>query len=275
MKLSIITINLNNRLGLERTIRSVVCQTFHDFEFIVIDGSSSDGSLDVIKKFSSYITYWKSEPDNGIYNAMNKGVKVARGEYCLFLNSADTLYDSSVLQKVFADNPQESILYGHLLMGNEVSIAEEKITLKNFLGHTIGHQSSFIKRTLLLSNPYDESLRIVSDWKFFFQEIVLHNVSCRRLNLLIAKFDLNGISTTHQILLEKEREKVLNEFFSPVVLSEVYKYFGIKDKYFELFVNIGDSSHKWRFYNIVILLLKIFTLNRGWVKHLEFRRNDG
>lgn len=96
MKLSIITINYNNREGLRKTIESVVAQTTREFEYIVIDGGSTDGSVDVIKEFSDYIDYWVSEPDKGIYNAMNKGVKVAHGDYCQFLNSGDWLYDSNV-----------------------------------------------------------------------------------------------------------------------------------------------------------------------------------
>ncbi|MDR2910496.1 MAG: glycosyltransferase [Bacteroidales bacterium] len=95
MKLSIITINLNNVAGLQKTIESVVKQTFTDYEYIVIDGGSTDGSADIIKQHANKITYWVSEPDKGIYNAMNKGIRVAKGEYCLFLNSGDWLINSN------------------------------------------------------------------------------------------------------------------------------------------------------------------------------------
>ena len=101
MKFSIITINYNNCEGLRRTIESVVNQTCHDFEYIIIDGGSTDGSVDVIKQYADQIDYWVSEPDKGIYNAMNKGVAVAKGEYCLFLNSGDSLHNNSALAKVF------------------------------------------------------------------------------------------------------------------------------------------------------------------------------
>ena len=101
MKLSIITINLNNASGLEKTIQSVINQTYKDFEFIVIDGASTDGSVEVIKKYSSGINYWVSESDTGIYNAMNKGIRKAQGEYCLFLNSADYLFSPNLISAVY------------------------------------------------------------------------------------------------------------------------------------------------------------------------------
>ena len=92
MKLSIITVNYNDAKGLERTIQSVISQTFHDFEFIIIDGGSTDGSVDVIKKYESHIGYWVSEPDGGIYQGMNKGLLQARGEYLNFMNIYNLIF---------------------------------------------------------------------------------------------------------------------------------------------------------------------------------------
>ena len=100
MKLSIITVNLNNRDGLQKTIDSVICQTFRDFEWIVIDGGSTDGSKELIEQYADHFAYWVSEPDKGIYNAMNKGIKVAKGEYLQFLNSGDSLWNETTLQGV-------------------------------------------------------------------------------------------------------------------------------------------------------------------------------
>jgi glycosyltransferase involved in cell wall biosynthesis len=99
-KLSIITINYNNVKGLEKTINSVVNQSYNDFEYIIIDGGSTDGSVDIIKKHENKIVFWVSEPDNGIYDALNKGVKHSNGEYLLFLNGDDCLIDDAILQKI-------------------------------------------------------------------------------------------------------------------------------------------------------------------------------
>ena len=102
MKLSIITVNYNDAKGLQRTIESVLCQTFHDYEFIVIDGGSTDGSVEVIKRYEKYIDYWVSEQDGGIYPGMNKGLRQAKGEYVNFMNGGDCYHSSDVLEKIFS-----------------------------------------------------------------------------------------------------------------------------------------------------------------------------
>ena len=104
MKLSIITINLNNADGLYRTINSVINQTYKNIEYIIIDGGSSDNSCDVIKKFEEHLTYWISENDNGIYEAMNKGIIKSTGDYIYILNSGDILYSNNTIKNVFVNN---------------------------------------------------------------------------------------------------------------------------------------------------------------------------
>lgn len=274
MKLSIITINYNNQDGLNDTILSVLGQTYKDYEYIIIDGGSTDGSLDIIKKYENRISYWVSEPDKGIYHAMNKGVKVATGDYCFFLNSSDTLYREDTLKSVFQRNPYADIIYGNLCCDEKISVAERKITLRNLLEHTIGHQSSFIKRSLLVKSPYDDKLKLVSDWKFFFEQLIFNNASYQYFDIIISNFDMTGVSMTHQNALMAEREKVLTEILPPIMKEEIYKYFGIKDKYYELFTSIGESPYKWRVYNLMVLLSKIIKLNRGWTKELHFKKNN-
>ena len=112
MKYSIITINYNNKDGLEKTILSVINQTCQDFEYIIIDGGSTDGSVDVIKKYADRIDYWVSEPDKGIYNAMNKGIIKAKGEYLNFMNSGDCFYDNEVLSNVYQNGMCSEMIVG-------------------------------------------------------------------------------------------------------------------------------------------------------------------
>ena len=119
MKLSIITINFNNRNGLEKTIESVTSQTCKDFEWIIIDGGSTDGSRELVEKKQKYITYWCSEPDSGIYNAMNKGIKKAKGDYCFFLNSGDRLHDKDVMMNVLGELDGTDFVSGNVWCVND------------------------------------------------------------------------------------------------------------------------------------------------------------
>jgi len=201
MKLSIITINKDNALELEKTCQSVMCQTFDDFEWIVIDGASSDNSCEIIKKYSKKITYWISEPDTGVYNAMNKGIKKAQGEYCFFLNSGDLFADNNILKKIFDKNLQEDIIYGNIYLVEKndkkrVYYPPDKWTFRTFLITTIPHQSAFIKKQLFLEiSLYDETLKIVSDWAFFLTAIVIYNKTYIHLPYFISFYDKGGISS--------------------------------------------------------------------------------
>ena len=139
MKLSIITVNLNNKTGLEKTVKSVCSQTFEEFEFIIIDGGSTDGSLDIIKRYEDNISCWVSEQDKGVYNAMNKGIKMAKGEYLQFLNSGDSLINSDVLNKVFKENKTEDIIFLLTDTIQRVRSGEFDIKMANCLGILSGH----------------------------------------------------------------------------------------------------------------------------------------
>ena len=175
MKLSIITVNLNDCNGLKKTIESVICQTFTDYEYIVIDGASTDGSVDVIKQYANKITYWVSEPDTGIYNAMNKGILQAKGEYCLFLNSGDWLVENNILEKVFSITFDEDIVYGYdkHVGSSKVKCYPEKWNFRVFLDDTLPHVASFIKRNLFYEVAfYNEENKAISDWEFFVLAIV-------------------------------------------------------------------------------------------------------
>lgn len=134
MKISIITINYNNVEGLKRSIESVVNQTSKDYEYIIIDGGSTDGSVDVIKLYSNRIDYWESEPDRGIYHAMNKGVKLATGEYVIFMNSGDKFYSNEIIADFIKLNPKEDILSGDAkLSTGSIMNSPENITFKFFM----------------------------------------------------------------------------------------------------------------------------------------------
>ena len=230
-KLSIITINYNNAAGLSNTIKSVIGQTSSEFEYIVIDGGSTDGSIDIIRHYEHNLTHWVSEPDEGIYNAMNKGILLARGDYCQFLNSGDYLLSPDVIERMLLEFPDDcSILYGNKIReinGKRVtqkSYAGRQITLLDLYRSTIFHAPAYIKRTLFDKyGLYDEKLQIVSDWKFYLIAVGLHNESVAYRDIDVVWFDTNGISTVNQVLDQQERVAVLQQVLPKTILADYEK----------------------------------------------------
>jgi len=218
-RLSIITINLNNKAGLQKTLASVLSQIYSDFEYIVIDGGSTDGSYELIKGYTEKLSYWISEPDKGIYNAINKGIVKATGKYCLFLNSGDYLVNSGSLSKLFANKLDEDIVYWNsFLIDSSQTIKKliqpNKLSASFFYNSTINHQSCIIKRTLFDEyGIYDENFKIASDWLFFLKTIVFGNVRTKHLNLFLTFYDGNGISATNNAVVRMENEKIIEEMF--------------------------------------------------------------
>lgn len=211
MKLSIITINYNNAAGLQRTVDSVLSQTYTDFEYIIVDGASTDGSTEILKHLQQEQSCGNilfpltiiSEPDNGIYNAMNKGIRLAHGEYCLFLNSADSLVEKDTLQQVFSHFPEDvDIVYGKQyddvngVLQEELCIDVPYITFDTLRNAHIPHQSTFIRREALLRlGGYDEHYKIISDWAFMMKGIFKCDFTIVRITDYVAVFDMNGISS--------------------------------------------------------------------------------
>jgi len=231
MKLSVITICLNDLEGLKRTVNSVVAQSFNDFEYIVIDGGSTDGTIDFLKKQETKIAKFVSEKDDGIYNAMNKGIALANGEYCLFLNSGDYLVNDDVLMSVFLQNKSEDILYGNMIIESENGSRRhgkmpKELSFVHMIGDTLWHPVSFISKSLFDKyGMYDESLKMVSDYDFFLKVICLHKVSTAYLNFPIAVFNLKGFSSLpeNRRILEMERNIVQKRYFLEDQLLRAYK----------------------------------------------------
>lgn len=227
MKLSVITVNLNNAAGFKKTAESIVSQTYQDFEWIVIDGGSTDGSKELIEQYSDHIAYWVSEKDTGIYNAMNKGVRHANGEYVQFLNSGDSLYGTTILERVALELYGADVLYGDFYQafasGKKLKRRMPSILhVADFVYSSIGHSSSFIKRTRLVECPYNEQLRIVSDWEFFLK-MFWNNKTFRHIAEYITNFDSGGISSSNLKLLQIERETVLKQYIPDPIRKDYYE----------------------------------------------------
>jgi glycosyltransferase involved in cell wall biosynthesis len=224
--LSIITINLNNATGLEKTIQSVVEQNFQNYEFIIVDGKSSDNSVDIIKKYQNSITTWKSENDSGVYEAMNKGIKLANGKYLQFLNSGDYLLNNEILSTVFSTPTIEDILYGSSIRKSDdnklYEVTEPKnLTFKRFYDYSTCHQAMFIKRDLFNKlGLYNEKLKIVADWEFNIKSIIFNNCTLKYLDFPIVYYDMSGISFRNQKLSINEKNQILNELLPPRILED-------------------------------------------------------
>lgn len=224
--LSIITVNFNNRDGLQKTIDSVVAQSFRDFEWIVIDGGSTDGSRELLEQYAGHFSYWVSEPDKGIYNAMNKGIKVAVGKYLLFLNSGDWLADEDALRDVFDVSRTADILYGYMVsksvdgpICNE-GMMKSVLYWYDFLGNTLPHQSCFIARRLFERfGLYDETYKIAADNKFLIQAIVWGKATYDFIPRVVAVFEGDGISAGDARLEERD-VRLRNEMFPKMVLDD-------------------------------------------------------
>jgi len=252
MKLSIITINYNNALGLQKTIESVLSQTYTDFEYIIIDGASTDGSVEILKEFENQVKdiikpyfIWLSEPDSGIYNAMNKGIQKATGEYLLFLNSGDWLYNKDVLKEVFAQNITDDIFYGQEVKELNGKLIKSTLldvyylTFSSLKNSHISHQCSFIKRTLFTEKIglYAENYKIISDWAFMMLAIFKYNCSIRTIDTIISVYDTNGISSV--------------EAFKKLQLEERRQFL---DKHFRLFMVDYDNMDAF--------------MNKGYIKNI-------
>lgn len=231
MRYSIITINYNNKEGLRSTIESVIRQSCNDYEYIIIDGGSTDGSVDLIREHAEHISYWSSEKDRGIYHAMNKGVTQAHGDYCIFMNSGDCFHSPNILDNIA--NYQEDIICGKVIKGSSSIPSghnKETISLVDLFRASLPHQAMFIKRDLLVKHPYNENYQILSDWKFSIETIVFDNCSFRNIEIIVADYDTTGISSNSNGTLPKEREIILKEMFPPRIIEDYQRLYPVDDE---------------------------------------------
>ncbi len=230
-KLSIITICYNEP-DVRNTCESIVNQSWQDFEWIVIDGGSNKDTLEVFEEYKQRINKFVSEPDNGIYDACNKGIRLAEGEFVQFLNAGDSYYDSDVLMKVFAGKEYDAdVLYGEQYEVYKDNPHKSGVTKspdvidKNYLINScLNTPAVFIKRKLFETfGMFNEEYKIVSDYEKFIV-FFLNGVKFQHLDEVVAAFDKNGISssTASQSLHIKERDEVLNKYFTQEEIKAAY-----------------------------------------------------
>lgn len=281
--ISIITVNYNDANGLEKTIKSVQSQTYKNFEHIIIDGNSTDGSKGVIEKHKGLFSYWVSEPDSGIYSAMNKGIKVAKGEYLLFLNSGDLLNNNKVLDRV-SQNLIEclDIYYGNVALlennkSQKIHLNPKKLTFSFFYQRTIVQQTIFIKRPLFDKIfYYNENLTFVSDWEFLICAICKYNASYKHIDLVVVNYDINGISSDpdNYDTISKER-RISFETNFPLFLDDYENLFRLNKRLKSKRVKMVLELEKLKGIKEIItlflkVLMKFFVKKRkGFAKKLN------
>lgn len=223
-KISVITISYNNREGLEKTIKSVVSQDNNDYEYIVIDGGSEDGSKELLEKYAEHISYGICESDKGIYNAMNKGIQAAHGEYLIFLNSGDQFYDSKSLSNGAKYLGNEDLVYGDLeIVNNDKSFIKKypkDLSFQHFYYQSLPHPSTFIKKTAFERfGLYDESFKIISDWKWFLMAVCTHNCSFKHIDHTISTFYMDGISSVkgNEKKIWAEKNAVFEKYYPRII----------------------------------------------------------
>ena len=261
MKYSIITVNYNNKTGLEKTIKSILGQTCSDYEYIIIDGGSTDGSAELIQQHADHLAFCVSEPDKGIYNAMNKGIAYAKGEYLNFMNSGDCLYDEHVLEEV------EPHLDSDIVEGQVFDLSTKRFSYKStseptmmfFYRAGFGHQACFIHKELLTSTPYDESLRLAADWKFFVEKVIFDNCTYRFVKIPIVSFEGNGASTQNMALYQKERQQTLEKLFPPRILADYERFHDNESPIIDLIPSFNKTKGLQKaILNMTRLLIKLY-----------------
>ena len=263
--LTIITVNYNNMQGLEKTLASVRRQSFQDYEHIIIDAGSTDGSDRTILEYANeniHVTYWVSEHDNGIYDGMNKGIDHANGKYLLFLNSGDML-DGDILHKITFDGTK--IIYGDVTLlkdSGEIVYREYPYPLvaEDLIFSTLCHQACFIHHSLFDGQRYRTDYKIVSDWIHIFENIIFRKCSYAHIPLSIAIYDCTGISNGND-MVNTERSKWIHNNIPDMIYDSIKEM--VEYKTSPLFPLIPLLRNTRRFqYRMQRLVMFLYRINK-------------
>lgn len=269
MKLSIITINYNNCAGLQKTIDSVVAQTWRDFEWIIIDGGSTDGSKELIEKYQEHFTYWCSEPDKGVYDAMNKGIIKAKGEYLNFMNSGDYFYNIHTIENVFSHELTADLIYGDWIKVYPEHEEKRQVPKANFnltvFFENECHQAMFIKSEILKERGYDINYPIWADWKRWI-ELSLEGRKFQYVPVTVCRFAAGGFGDKDIAWISKEIDNITN-IMPPEIGNHISEYYKTIYKLMKYENNaliaettriaLNGKSYKTKLLHINLLLIKV------------------
>ena len=224
-KISIVTVTYNAVETLEKTIESVINQTYSNKEYIIVDGNSTDGTIDIIKKFNNHISIWISEKDKGIYDAMNKAASLATGDWIIFINSGDSFYKNDILQNIFESNDwhetsKYDVIYGNtrifdihgsfIILGRNIRLMKIKMPFC--------HQSCIMRTKILRSNPFDLKYKISADYNLFYH-LYLKKFKFKYINKTISNYNNEGYSQKNELKMYKENYQINNQ---KIIYSYIY-----------------------------------------------------
>lgn len=265
LKVSVISACFNSEKYLERAVQSLLSQTYKNIEFIVIDGGSTDRTLRILDKYKDDIDYLMSEPDNGIYDAMNKGIKCSTGDILYFFNSDDRFYDKDIIKKVvdFFNKKKVDFIYGNIancyLGDSRFSIGRYPriITKRHFIRNTIGHPATFFRRDCFeKAGMYDIRYKIVSDYEWYMRALYRYHLRYAYINQLISIFQCNGASMTeaNSVQISLEREAVQKLYFYPIE------------------VHIGKLLNFFLYLDFLRVIAHLILRERGYQLLLKFKK---
>lgn len=263
-KITIITVVYNAVETIEQTILSVINQNYNNIEYIIIDGASTDGTIDVVKKYEDKVFCWISEPDKGIYDAMNKGVDIATGEWIYFLGSDDCLVHSRIIEEIsFYLHDEIDLLSGEIwVVDEDLNLQLEytnKFTIEDvFSGYRLPHQGMFVKNELLKSRRFNLEYKIVSDYDLFLNLYFNTDKKIKCISRKIAFYSNSGTSSTDIFLKIKEDVLIMKKygFSERIISSYLSKYnrcFFLKCKLKKILNRLG--------------ILKKFLRKKKWKRH--------
>jgi glycosyltransferase involved in cell wall biosynthesis len=230
-KISVVTVVYNDKEGLQKTIDSVTSLNYDNIEFIVIDGGSNDGTAELMRKYESNIDYWVSEADDGIYDAMNKGIKVATGDWVNFMNAGDYFANKNVLNEMdFTANKKADILYGYKITKGKLFYP---MNIKNLeIGVIFGnHQSMFFNKNKLQHELYyDEKYKIYADYELVNRIYKQKNSVLNFVNVLVADFEWGGISAKPSMQKRKDKYKIVYKSYGIIGVLRAIAYRILKKK---------------------------------------------
>ena len=241
--ISVITVSYNASDTIEQTILSVINQSYANIEYIIIDGGSIDGTVDIINKYKNKITYWISEPDKGIYDAMNKGLNIAKGDWCIFLGADDLFISKNTINEIINKFQETNkIYYGDVIMKSTGEKYRGRVNSAFQLCQmNICHQSIFYPQSIYKTKRYNTKYRIFADYVYNMELYHDNPMSFEYINKSISLFNDGGISSTRDLLFDKERWSLIKTLFGKKTMIAVMLYENIQ-KYTPRFIKI--IAHK-------------------------------